>query len=60
MDWHLEQIRKHLGLPSIGDEDQSVKEKVEEKDEEAPVLSETSIKKEEVEVEVYEPRIPYS
>ncbi|KAL4329332.1 hypothetical protein AHAS_Ahas13G0289500 [Arachis hypogaea] len=54
MDGHLEQMRKHLRLPSIQDEDQSVNEEVEE---EAPVSSKISIKNEVV--EVCEPRILY-
>ncbi|KAL4337434.1 hypothetical protein AHAS_Ahas12G0109800 [Arachis hypogaea] len=54
MDEHLEKIKKHSGLPSIEDENQSVSEEVEE---EAPASSEISMKNEVV--EVYEPRILY-
>ncbi|KAL4344363.1 hypothetical protein AHAS_Ahas11G0170900 [Arachis hypogaea] len=57
MDGRLEKIRRNLGVPSIEDEDQFVKEEVEEQDEEAPVSNETSM--EEEVVEVYEPRILY-
>ncbi|KAL4315871.1 hypothetical protein AHAS_Ahas15G0228400 [Arachis hypogaea] len=54
MDGNLEQLRTHLGLPSIENEEQSVSK---EKEEEVPESSETSIEKEVV--EVYEPRISY-
>ncbi|KAL4287601.1 hypothetical protein AHAS_Ahas19G0202500 [Arachis hypogaea] len=59
IEGHLKKIRKHLGLLSKEDEDQflGVKDEVEEQEKEATVSSETSMKKDVV--EVYEPRIPY-
>ncbi|KAL4287537.1 hypothetical protein AHAS_Ahas19G0196100 [Arachis hypogaea] len=48
MDRHLDQLRTHLGLPSVENEEQSVSE---EKEEEVPESSETSIEKEVVEEE---------
>ncbi|KAL4286776.1 hypothetical protein AHAS_Ahas19G0120000 [Arachis hypogaea] len=50
MDKHLEQIRRNLELSNIEDEDQYVKEEVEEQENEVPVSSEVSMKNEVVEV----------
>ncbi|QHO42171.1 uncharacterized protein DS421_5g151910 [Arachis hypogaea] len=53
IDGHLEQIRKHFGLPSSEDEDQFVGEEVKKEEQKVPVSSESAMKDEE-----HEPRIP--
>ncbi|QHO42346.1 uncharacterized protein DS421_5g153360 [Arachis hypogaea] len=52
MDGHLEKIRKHLGLPNIEDENQFVKEELEEQEKEGLMPSEIPMKNEVVENEI--------
>ncbi|XP_057758680.1 uncharacterized protein LOC130979289 [Arachis stenosperma] len=52
IDGHLEQIRKHFGLPSSEDEDQFVGEEVEKEEQKVHVSSEISMKNEVIENEI--------